>query len=497
MRDIRLNVKNLISANRLTEENCLVITRFIFEVYRNNRSKFDVAENNVLKSLKLLTEKNGLQASAYCFFGSQQISSILPDYELDNLVSQKYSSAYDRTSEQDWKVFLLAAGVTELSEADIVKKKFLKITTGVPITDFKTAAKIWRYIFSYSSIITNDNTCKQKLKDIQLPLLNGTISACQAGTVYFSNGFAPKSDMENLMGGYHTGFVSPVLIEKPADAEHWRNLLAVAGVKEVIAFSGTGNLFEINHMENLIHYDFALRFWPYFQKHFKVEEINTNSKFRTGIVNKNSIPCLDGGLKRPDQVFPNLALYKDQINDDSKIAACDFTSDVIVFLGINTNLVVLESDNSFLKLLGNQGERYVYQQLKNESWAGGTGIIENESGFIAGPADQPSLEVIWNNKALITADIRTLLDSGLPYDFSIKKEGVTDYIEVKTTFMSNNHFMMPESEWNCMLSNPKNYYVYRVNNAGSAPNISVRCLALDALLRGDIRPLEFPLTITI
>lgn len=492
----RLNVKTLITSNKLTEANCIIITKFIFDVYRNNRSKFDLAENNVLRNLKLLTDKNGLQPSPLCFFGNIQISQILPQYDLDNLVSHQYSALLDKTSEQDWKVFLLAAGVTELVEADIVKKKFNKIIFGLATVDFNSAVRIWQFIYAYSAILTNDNACKQKLKEIPLPLLNGKLANCLKTTIYFSNAYEPKSDMEGLLGTYHSGFVSNLLIDKH-EITVWRNLLTIAGVKETINAIGNGNLFEISHIEHLSNYDFALRFWSYFQKYFKVDEININSKFRISVAGQNSIPTLDGGMNRPDLVFPNLASYKEHVNDDSRIAACDFTSEVITFLGINTNLVILESDNNFLKHLGNQGEKFVYQQLKQENSLAGALFIENETGFSVGPADSPIVEVIWNNKVIISENVKTLMDSGMPYDFAIKKDGITDYIEVKTTFMGNNHFMMPESEWNCMLSNPQNYHVYRVNNMASAPKIAVRCLALDALLKGDIRPLDFPLTISI
>lgn len=492
----RHKVKTLITSNLVTELNCLVITKFIFDVFRNNRSKFDVNESNTLKSLSLLTETNGMQKASQCIFSNQHIRTILPDCLLDNLISSKYAGVVEKAIEQDWKVFLLATGVIELSEAEIVKKKFLKVIANIKDIDIESSFKIWRFIFSYSDVITNDNNCKIKLKEIPLPLRNDLLASCNTAIIYYSKDYYPASDVELLMGSSYDVFLNSNLPENKKDIDKWKLLLNIAGVHEVIAHAGSGNNFEISHLENLDKYDYAMRFWSYFQEHFSVDNINTNSKFRVTVTQMMSIPCLDRQMRKPDQVFPNSSIYKNHINDETKISAFVFKDDVIAFLGLNTNLVSLETDNSYLKYLGNLGERYVYQQLKKDNASLGT-IKEKEFGFVIENGGETTIEVIWNNKQFIEADIRNLADSGNPFDLSIITLEGTKYIEVKSTYMENNNFMMPESEWNWMLCNPQNYYIYRVNNAVNTPNISIKCLAIEALLSGNIKPQLFPVTIRI
>lgn len=492
----RHQVKALITGNQLTDSNCVIITKFIFDVFRNNRNNFDQAEKNVLRNLKLLTENNGMQPSGSCIFSNPQILKILPDYILDNQVSSGYLATNENHFQQEWKEFLLAAGVSELSEVEIVKKKFEKIISQLNSLDTEKCFTVWRFVFNYSDILTNDNTCKQKLKDIPLPLKNGSVQKCSNTLIYFPAEFKPKSNIEELLDGYYDCFVTPLLSESPTDFDKWKTLLKIVGVQEIISTAGSGNNFEISHIENLSTYEYSLRFWKYFQEHFSVADINTNSKFRTKIISMASIPCLDKGMRKPSEVYPNTTEYKKEINDDTKISGFPFKEDVIVFLGINTDLGELEEDKSYLKYLGNLGERFVYEQIKTEHSNRGV-IKENDYGFTIEQNQKVIIEVVWNNKPFITAEIRSLEDSGNPFDISITESKTTNYIEVKTTFRENNVFMMPESEWNWMLANTKSYFIYRVNNVTINPTISVRCLAVEALLNGNIKPKDFPVTITI
>lgn len=492
----RHKVKGLITANQITATNCVIITKFIFDVFRNNRNKFDQSEKNILRNLKLLTENNGMQPSGSCIFSNPQILNILPDYILDNQVSGNYLAANENHFQQEWKEFLLAAGVTELSETEIVKKKFEKIISLLNSLDTDKSFTVWRFVFSYSDILTNDNSCKQKLKDIPLPLKNGSVKKCSNTLIYFCTEFKPKSNIEELLNGYYDCFVNPLLPESPTDFDKWKTLLKIVGVQEIISTNGSGNNFEISHIENLTTYEYSLRFWKYFQEHFAVADINTNSKFRTKIISMACIPCLDMGMRKPSEVYPDKPEYRSEINDDTKISGFPFKEDVIIFLGINTDIEELEEDKSYLKYLGNLGEKFVYEQIKTEHSNRGV-AKENDYGFSIEQNEKVIIEVVWNNKPFISADIRSLEDSGSPFDISITEGETTNYIEVKTTFRENNIFMMPESEWNWMLANTKSYFIYRVNNATINPTISVRCLAVEALLNGNIKPKDFPVTITI
>lgn len=124
-------------------------------------------------------------------------------------------------------------------------------------------------------------------------------------------------------------------------------------------------------------------------------------------------------------------------------------------------------DPAHLKRIGNKGELYAYDILK-EKFA----------------------EVTWMNQVYIKQDINTLEDSGEPYDFVVKNsQGQTIYIEVKSTTSDNMTFFLSNYEWHKMRQAERGtYQIYRVYDLMYTPNHIVIENPINALLDGKLVP---------
>lgn len=490
-------IKRILKNNGLTEINYLTTTRFVFDVYTNNLGKFTSQDElKILSSIPLKTVRDGLQLASVCIFAEIKVNEFLPDSRIENQVEIKHYSNENREN-QAWKEFFLKLNVKELNQNEIVKKKIDLLANKVTQNN---TIEIWRILYKNQEHFLEDATYKNKVKGFPILLKNKNLAYLNNNSlpVYFSNEYLPSSEIEDLLSGYYDYFMSTDYCENPDDYSNWKDFFKKFGVLQRISTSGTVNNLDFLHTSNLTSYDFALKFWVYLQENFKLEEISPNCTFIRNAKQSNTIPCNENLIMRkPCEVFA-LEL-RDKIKDESKISKIDFHKDWINLLGIisEVNEDEIIKDNSYLKYIGNLGEKFVYNDFKTNYENKGQ-LEETENGFIV--LDKKGDEIaiiIWNNKALVTDDIKSLDDSGLPYDFKIIEEEKELFIEVKSTLNQKNIFHMPESEWNFMLNNNQNYYVYRVINVTDNANIDEKFLAFEALMKGKIKPKEFPVEVNI
>lgn len=490
-------IKPLIRSNSVNENNYLIITQFVYDVYSNNITKFTQEEMVVLRALKLKTIGNGMQNADCCVFADQRFDQILPGNKIDYQVDLRDYSVENKDI-QNWKEFFLKIKVRELDELDILKTKIDGLASVSNSVDNDNVVSVWRTLFNYQDQLFNDASYKAKIKGLPVLLKNETLEYINNPNlpIYFAREYDAKLDIESLLSEHYDYFVSPLFPEQPNDRELWRKFFTELGVYGKIATSGTGSTYMISHLANLSNYDFAIKFWHYFQNNFKVSEIVPSSTLGNYIKQNLTIPCIDKiTLQRPEDTYANV--LKDKVGDYSKVSAIEFTSDVAQFLGIIQSIVEseLEENNPILKYYGNLGEKHVYDNLLKD-YKNKLGFKETSSGFVFIDGDF-TIEVIWNNKQFILPEITTLNDSGLPYDLKIIENEDVKFIEVKATVSDKTVFYMSSSEWDFMRINRTNYYIYRVVNITDLPQTSNMFLAIDAFFDGSIRPQNFPVNILI
>ncbi|MEZ4986728.1 MAG: DUF3883 domain-containing protein [Saprospiraceae bacterium] len=85
-------------------------------------------------------------------------------------------------------------------------------------------------------------------------------------------------------------------------------------------------------------FDFAKKFWAYFQKNQSLFTTNTSSTFKTFIQSNSSIPCLDSAVRTPSIVHSYR--LKDLVNDSSVTCGIEFSEELETFLGLQQRLTV-------------------------------------------------------------------------------------------------------------------------------------------------------------
>ncbi|MEN6294865.1 MAG: DUF3883 domain-containing protein [Chloroherpetonaceae bacterium] len=134
---------------------------------------------------------------------------------------------------------------------------------------------------------------------------------------------------------------------------------------------------------------------------------------------------------------------------------------------------VIENPSIDKKAIGNWGEKYVYNALRNEYQNKGD-IIETDTGCKIINADGEVFEIIWLNKNQ---------DQGIGYDFVIKKDEIEmDYIEVKSKIVEKPELIeISGAQWEFARqlfekNEGEKYAFYIVSNAGKS-NASIHKLS--------------------
>lgn len=325
-----------IQNGKMDANNYLKITKFVFDVFNDNRSSFDATG---LSSFKVLTTNGSFQYVSSCilsddYLPSFRLNSILPDLIIQNQISSIYLQEKS-PNHQNWKEFFLRLNPNvELNPAGIVKKKISIIANNPSLLTLQNVQDIWKIIIEYKDDLLK--TQKEELKKIPILLKNGGLALPTA--CYFSKEYSPNTEVEELLTGCYDYFISPSYSSFLAYPE-LKTFFKQIGIEEEIRRTNKDSSgFDVSHKEYFSKYDFAIKFWPYFQKYQHIFTTSINSTFKTFIQNHPSVPCMDGTVKTPGLVHSyNL---KNLVNDNSVTCDVDLNESIEKFLGLQQRLTV-------------------------------------------------------------------------------------------------------------------------------------------------------------
>ena len=327
-----------IQNTKMSGENYLKVTKFIFEIFIENRTIF---EDFDLSSFQVYTTDNKLQPVSDCILSDDytqdlRLSGILPEFSLPDQIHSIYLQQINN-NRQTWKEFFLRLNPNaELNSIEIIKKKVSIIANESSSVTTQNVSVIWKKILEFKEELLK--THREELKKIPLLLKNETLVV--PTLCYFSKEYSPSTQIEDLLTGYYDYFISPSFnsISSLSYAE-LKIFFKQIGVDEEIKRTNLGNNnFDICHKEHLSKFDFAKRFWAYFQKNFSIFTTNINTKFKTYLQSNASIPCLDNTLKTPNIVHSHK--LKDLANDRSVTCCIDFSEPIESFIGLQQKLTI-------------------------------------------------------------------------------------------------------------------------------------------------------------
>ena len=328
-----------IQSGKMDANNYLKITKFVFEVFNDtqNRSSFDVN----LSNFQVLTTSGYLQPIVQCILSDDytqdlRLTSVLPEQVLPNQIHSIYLQQISN-NRQNWKEFFLRLNSNvELTSTDVVKRKISILASNPSLVTYQNVQQVWKTVLSFKEDLLK--THKEELKKIPLLLKNNSLIA--PTICYFPKEYSPNTEIEELLTGYYDYFISPIFNTiSGLSYPDLKTFFKQIGVEEEIRRSNVGNsYFDVLHKEHLSKFDFAKKFWAYFQKNQSLFTINTSSTFKTYIQSNPSIPCLDNAVRVPNVVHSYR--LKDLVNDSSVTCGIEFSTDLETFLGLQQRLTV-------------------------------------------------------------------------------------------------------------------------------------------------------------
>jgi hypothetical protein len=328
-----------IQNGKMDANNYLKITKFVFEVFKDtqNRSSFDVN----LSNFQVLTTSGYLQPISQCILSDDytqdlRLASVLPEQVLPNQIHSVYLQQISN-NRQSWKEFFLRLNSNvELTSTDIVKRKINILASNPSLITHQNVQQVWKTVLSFKEDLLN--THKEELKKIPLLLKNNTLAL--PTVCYFPKEYSPNTEIEDLLTGYYDYFISPTFNSiSGLSYSDLKTFFKQIGVDEEIRRSNVGNsYFDVSHKEHLSKFDFAKKFWAYFQKNQSLFTINTSSTFKTYIQSHPSIPCLDNAVRTPNVVHSYK--LKDLVNDSSVTCGIEFSPEIETFLGLQQRLTI-------------------------------------------------------------------------------------------------------------------------------------------------------------
>lgn len=332
-------IVHFIQNGKMEANNYLKITKFVFEVFNDtqNRSSFDVN----LSNFQVLTTSGYLQPISQCILSDDytqdlRLVSELPEQVLPNQIHSTYLQQISN-NRQNWKEFFLRLNPNvELNSTDIVKRKVSILSSNPSLVTLQNVQQIWKTILAFKDDLLR--THKEELKKIPLLLKNNTLIVpifC-----YFPKEYSPNTEIEELLTGYYDYFLSPIFNTiSSLSYSDLKIFFKQIGVEEEIRRFNIGNsYFDVSHKEHLSKFDFAKKFWAYFQKNQSLFTTNTSSTFKTFIQSNPSIPCLDSAVRTPSIVHS--FRLKDLVNDNSVTCGIEFSAELETFLGLQQRLTV-------------------------------------------------------------------------------------------------------------------------------------------------------------
>ncbi|MBN2664270.1 MAG: DUF3883 domain-containing protein [Bacteroidales bacterium] len=325
-----------INNGNMNEKNYLPITKFLFDIFNENRAKINQAE---IRNFKVLTTNNILKNINECILSDfytddLRLSTFLSEIQLANLVSDVYLKEI-KFSKQSWKEFFLRINPNiELNSGDLVKKKIEYIANNPTFVNKNNVLQIWQLSFEHRDSLLR--THKELLKKIPILLKNENLEL--PAKCYFPNEYSPNTDIETLLKGFYSNFISPLLFAN-LNINEFKLFLKQIGIDEEIKRTNIGNSnFDVTHKELLTNFDFAERFWNYFVLHSTLFTLTTNNVFKSYIINNSTIPCLDKSLKKPSLVHS--FKLKESIGDNSVTCRIEFSDTIEKQLGIQQIITI-------------------------------------------------------------------------------------------------------------------------------------------------------------
>lgn len=324
---------SFIQNGKMSPENYLKVTKFVFEVFNGNR---DIFEGLNLSNFKVHTTDNCLEPISTCILSDDytqdlRLSSVLPEQVLPNQIHGIYLQ-HISNNRQNWKEFFLRLNpYVELNSIDIVKRKISILASDPNLVTYQNVQQIWKTVLSFKEDLLK--THKEELKKIPLLLKNNELK--EPIFCYFPKEYQPSTEIEDLLTGYYDYFISPIF-SSISGLSHTdlKIFFKQLDVSEVLR--GIFNLLISEfHIENLRNYEFAVKFWKYFSQNFN--RIDTTQK-QSFLLQNLFIPCLDGTVKLSSVVHSYR--LKDLVNDSSVTCSIEFSAELEVFLNLQQRLTV-------------------------------------------------------------------------------------------------------------------------------------------------------------
>ena len=327
-------VKAFIQNNGMNITNYLPITKFVFEIFNQNRDKVAAISN-----FKVLTTSE-LQPISSCILSNDYtqdlcLTSVLPEQVLHNQINSIYLQQVSN-NRQNWKEFFLRLNPkVELTSTDVVKRKVDILASTPSLVTLQNVQQVWKTILEFKDELLK--THKEKLKKIPLLLKNNTLAA--PTVCYFPKEYSPSTEIEELLTKYYDYFISPSFNSiSGLSYLELKIFFKQIGVEEEIRRTIIGNsYYDVSHKEHLSKFDFAKNFWMYFQQNQSLFPLDVRT-FKFYVQNNASIPCLDGSVKLPSRVYSYK--LKDLVNDNSSTCCIDLNETVETFLGLQQYLTV-------------------------------------------------------------------------------------------------------------------------------------------------------------
>ena len=168
-----------------------------------------------MKNFRVLTTNFTLQNIDNCtlsdsYTGDLRLNSVLPEFQLSNLVDSEYLDM-GYSTRQNWKEFFLKLNPKiELNSVDIVKRKVELIANSPNLVTLQNVLHIWKTIIEFKEELLK--THKEQLQKIPILFKNGTIGALSDYICYFPNEYNPVTDTETLLLGHDHCLISPVFL---------------------------------------------------------------------------------------------------------------------------------------------------------------------------------------------------------------------------------------------------------------------------------------------
>ncbi|AFY83002.1 ATP-binding protein [Oscillatoria acuminata] len=201
---LKENIIPRISNNKITDENLIPITLFVFKTWQS-QSLSDLE----LKHLPLKTN-NGLKPADQCHIIEEQSNLIREDSDnsaikLQNVVDiGAYISSEDFAAFRQFLISILKVKVTTYIE--FIRQTIKQISKNPQLVTAENTISVVREIFSYRNCLTDEEL--QNLKVLNLLLKDGK-SVAKAENCYLSSDYQPTFNMEQIYASTgFSGFVS-------------------------------------------------------------------------------------------------------------------------------------------------------------------------------------------------------------------------------------------------------------------------------------------------